>query len=183
MFTKNKIMFLGLAIAATCLAVSMSAAAKSSDSLSQAKADMIVQNCTQIQATLSSIHSSDALLRVNRGQTYELISSRLMSPMNTRIAANKLDGASLIQITSDYSNDLSDFRNAYIDYERQMSKTIRTNCHKSADKFYENLVKTRELRQEVHSYVADINQGIRDYKKAFDSFRQSVVSKDSEQQL
>lgn len=177
MAIKNKILFVSLSAVAACFAVTMSASAKDSPSLTEAQADMIVQNCTQIQATLSSIHSSDALLRVNRGQTYELIASRLMSPMNTRIAANKLDGASLIQLTSDYSDDLSDFRNTYIDYERQMSKTIRTNCHKTADNFYQNLVKTRQLRQEVHQYVVDINQGIRDYEKAFDSFRQALLAK------
>lgn len=180
MSIKNKILFSVLGAMAAGLAVSMSAAAKESSNLSQAQADQIVQNCTQIQSTLSSIHSSDALLRVNRGQTYELIASRLMSPMNTRIAANKLDGASLIQITSDYSDDLADFRDAYIDYERQMAKTIRTNCHKSADSFYDNLVETRKLRQEVHSYIVDINQGIREYKKAFSTFRQSVISQDTD---
>ncbi|MDN5835453.1 MAG: hypothetical protein L0H36_02340 [bacterium] len=179
MTIKDKILFIFFGAVVACLAVSISASAKDSSNLSQSQADMIVQNCTQIQATLSSIHSSDALLRVNRGQTYELIASRLMSPMNTRIAANNLDGASLIQLTSDYSDDLSDFRDTYISYERQMAKTIRTNCHKSADSFYQNLVKTRQLRQEVHEYVVDINKGIRDYEKAFDSFRKMLTLKGS----
>jgi hypothetical protein len=53
--------------------------------LSSTQTKQISDSCLLTKNTLNQLHASDALLRVNRGQIYELMYTKLMSRFNTRI--------------------------------------------------------------------------------------------------
>ena len=75
--------------------------------------DAIKANCQDIRGNLSRLHYSDAILRVNTGQAYNDISSRLMARMNGRLAVNKIDAADLVYLTSRFVKGLSLFYYRY----------------------------------------------------------------------
>lgn len=135
--------------------------------------DQLVQirnRCSEIQSTLSQVHANDALLRVNRGQLYELISTKLMARLNSRIALNRLDSSGLVAVANSYEVHLKDFRSNYQTYEELLSDTIRTNCTDQPVSFYDKLQETRKKRAEVYKNTQDIAQDIKAYRAAFDLF-------------
>lgn len=160
------------------LAVTLSAAgiiqatvfADDSDTITDAQLVQIRTRCSQIQTTLGHVHANDALLRVNRGQLYERISTKLMAPLNSRIVLNKLDSSSLVAITTKYETDLKKFRENYQAYEELLSETMRTNCVNQPTRFYDNLQQTRAKRGEVYNSTQALTADIAEYKQAFDEF-------------
>src|SRR5687768_4010153 len=96
--------------------------------MTEAHIARIRANCVEAQSTLTQLHATDALLRVNRGQLYESISTKLMAPFNSRVALNQLDGAKLVSITAMYEQQLAEFRINYQQYEEAMSSLLKLNC-------------------------------------------------------
>jgi len=133
--------------------------------------------CSEVQAMLSRVHANDALLRVNRGQLYERLSTKLTVPLNSRIVLNRLDGSSLLSVTSRYEQHLNDFRAYYQTYEEQLSATMRINCTKQPAKFYESLQVAREKRQVVHDSAQQLAKDIGEYKQAFTEFARAYREK------
>lgn len=146
------------------------AGAETGATMSDQQLTQIRNRCSEVQATLSRVHSNDALLRVNRGQVYERLSTKLMVPLNSRVALNRLDGSSLLTVTSNYEQHLSDFRLRYQSYEEQLSSTMKIDCKKQPAKFYDSLKLARERRQFVADSVNSLAKDITDYKKAFVEF-------------
>lgn len=143
------------------------------DTPSDSQLVQIRTRCSEIQATLSRVHANDALVRVNRGQLYERLSTKLAVPLNTRIAVNRLDGSSLLSVTSSYDVHLNEFRSLYQSYEEQLSDTMRINCVNQPAKFYESLQSAREKRQAVRESTGRLSADIADYKRAFTEFSSS----------
>ena len=54
--------------------------ADSGTPMTEAQIARIKANCVEAQTSLNQLHGTDGLLRVNQGQLYELISTRLMTP-------------------------------------------------------------------------------------------------------
>lgn len=149
---------------------SIARAESASNRLSDAQLVSIRTNCSQIKTQLDRVHSTDALLRVNRGQLYEHMGTRLMTPLNTRIAANRLDGSSLIAVTSQYESHLEEFRTSYRDYERKLSETLRVDCQKQPANFYDLLSEARTLRTKVFDATERLREDVASYAKGFDAF-------------
>jgi hypothetical protein len=126
--------------------------------------------CSEVQAALSRVHANDALLRVNRGQLYERLSTKLTVPLNSRIALNRLDGSTLLTTTSSYEQHLNDFRAHYQAYEENLSATMRIDCKKQPAKFYDSLQTAREKRQIVQESTHQLAKDIDEYKQAFTEF-------------
>lgn len=147
--------------------------------MTEAHIERIRTNCGQAQATLNQLHASDALLRVNRGRLYESISTKLMTPFNSRVALNKLDSLNLPGITSRYDRELMAFRQNYQHYEESMSKTLKLDCTKQPVAFYDSVAETREKRMRTHESVVKLNKTIQDYKAEFEVFAQKF-QEDSE---
>lgn len=142
--------------------------------MTEAHITRIRANCIEVQSTLTQLHASDALLRVNRGRLYESISTKLMAPLNSRITLNKLDGSALVTITATYENQLSDFRVKYQQYEESMSEILKLNCQKQPVAFYDGVGETREKRRLVHDSAALLQKTIQAYKEAFEVFAKKV---------
>lgn len=131
----------------------------------------IKDNCRAADGTLTQLHASDALLRVNRGQLYDLISTKLMARMNSRLAMNRLDASRLISVTANFDRTLNDFRSHYRSYEERLSATLRIDCRQKPVEFYESVRQSRELREKVNQAVRNLGQYIVEYDHEFETFR------------
>lgn len=129
----------------------------------------VAHSCQSIRNSLTQIHLRDGLFRVNRAQSYEFISTRLMAPLNSRLLINKVDASSLVRTTAQYDTLLNQFRANYVAYDDQLAATIAIDCKNKPAEFYEALVKTRQLREEVHQNTLQLNQYVTSYRKTVDT--------------
>ncbi|MEO6109612.1 MAG: hypothetical protein ABIP50_01195 [Candidatus Saccharimonadales bacterium] len=139
-------------------------------SLTDDQLHKISVNCVSIKNTLNQLHATDALLRVNRGQIYEAMSTKLMDRFNTRLASNGLDATGTVAVTVSYRSALDTFRTDYQSYERQMTTAIRTDCSKKPGDFYAAVEDARTKRNKVHADVLKLHQYIDDYRSAVNDF-------------
>lgn len=130
----------------------------------------IKANCLEAKSTMNRLHASDALLRVNRGQLFESISTKLMAPFNSRVAINQLDSGKLVSITSVYGKELDGFRTDYQQYEEAMSHVLQLDCTKQPVAFYDGVTDARKKRDAVHTRAEALQKATRDYKEAFEAF-------------
>ena len=130
----------------------------------------IKSNCLSIKNSLNQLHASDALLRVNRGQTYESVASRLMDNFNNRLSVNSLDNKAMTTVTSNYRSALNKFRTDYIAYEQKLSAAIRTDCVAQPNTFHSTILEARELRETVHDDVLRLHRYIDDYRSSVGDF-------------
>ena len=127
-------------------------------------------NCTSIMGSLNQLHASDALLRVNRGQIYETLGTKLMNNFNSRLSNNSLDNKGLVVVTNSYQTALAKFRTDYQTYEQQLSAAIRIDCTKSPSEFHASIELAREKRAIVRTSIVRLNQYIDDYRSAINDF-------------
>lgn len=127
-------------------------------------------SCFSAKNTLNQLHASDALLRVNRGQIYESMSTKLMTRFNSRADSNHLDVKDLTAVAQDYSTALTTFREDYISYEVKLSSALNVDCLKEPVSFYDAVTAARTMRAQVHAEVIKLHQYIDDYKTAFNAF-------------
>jgi hypothetical protein len=127
-------------------------------------------DCLAVKFKLSKIHEDDGLSRVNIGQSYDLVSSKLMARLNSRIVQSRLDGAELIKKASEYETALNDFKNDYQTYEVQMNNLIKADCSTQPQSFYGNLQTVRDLRAKVENDTKQLNRLIKEYRAAFEVF-------------
>lgn len=138
--------------------------------LSETHKQRIVANCTSAKASLQQLHRSDASLRLNRGQLYEFISTKLMARLNSRIALNRLDGTELVAAAVRYERALNDFRERYRLYEEQLSAVLRINCSKQPEVFYYQVQEVREKRRSVGDVTDELEKYIVEYYEVFERF-------------
>jgi hypothetical protein len=136
---------------------------------------LIRTNCVETQSTLERVHASDALARVNLGQRYETISTKLMAPMNSRIALNRLDGLDLAKTTVDFNTQLDDFRSLYQQYEQTLLRTIQLKCRDQPVAFYDTLSLARNHREAVHESVKKLNGLIIQYGTQYEAFKSELI--------
>lgn len=143
--------------------------------MTEAHIERIKANCVEAQTQLSRIHTNDALLRVNRGQLYERLLTKLMSPFNSRVALNNMNGSSLVETAATYEQDLMVFRTDYQQYDEAMSATLKINCMNQPVAFYDSVADVRTKRDKVHADTLRLQQDIQDYKNKFESFVSSFT--------
>jgi hypothetical protein len=136
----------------------------------------IQQNCGDALRTIQQIHVNDGPLRVNRGQLYDSISTKIMAGFNGRLTSNKFDATPFVKLTSQYDKALSAFRTNYKQYDDQMSAVLAINCNKQPVAFYDAVTKARQLREMVHTNIVELNQVLRDYDKSFEVFHTQFKS-------
>lgn len=140
------------------------------ESLSDTQKQQIVTNCVSIKNSLNQLHASDALLRVNRGQVYESMASKLMDRFNGRLSSNGLDAKAMTTVTSNYRSALTTFRTNYMSYEQKLSETLRIDCTQNPEAFHEAILETRFLRNTVHEDVLRLHRFIDDYRASVGDF-------------
>lgn len=131
---------------------------------------LIRNNCISTKSTLNQLHSSDALLRVNIGQSYESMSAKLMENFNIRVASNSMNNTSLNTAAINYGLLLDAFRVDYITYEKQLSLAMGINCDVQPVAFYDAVTLARERRNQMHNDILGLNQSLEQYKLTIDQF-------------
>jgi len=147
-----------------------SASADDQAPMTEAHIARIRSNCIDAQATLNRLHTSDALQRVNQGQLYESISTKLMAPFNSRVALARLDGVTLVSLATTYDQQLAAFRTNYQQYEEGISSLLNMNCTNQPVAFYDAVADVRTKRQIVHDNVVSLQKTVQDYQNAFEDF-------------
>lgn len=170
-----KSLITGAALIATIVALIAVPAFAQNTPMTEAHIERIRANCIEAQSSLTQLHRNDAGLRVNRGQLYEAISTKLMTPLNTRIVSSKLDGATLVLATTLYEQRLNEFRSNYTQYEESMAKTLRINCINQPVAFYDSVAESRTKRQLVYASDQAIQGSIQQYGDAFGVFKQKIL--------
>jgi hypothetical protein len=165
-----RLIIFGLLATVLTSAVYLSTVSADNATTTDAQIARIRANCSTVKNTLNQLHANDALLRVNRGQLYESMATKLMSRFNSRATSNNLDVSGLVTITNNYSTALDTFRADYQTYEEQLSSALGIDCNKEPIAFYDAVASARTKRTQVHSDVTTLNQYIDDYSAAFDSF-------------
>lgn len=140
------------------------------DDLTPEQITRVKANCVSIKNSINQLHASDALLRVNRGQVYESMASRLMDTFNARLESNRLDNKATVAVSNNYRTALTKFRTDYIAYEQKLSEAIRIDCTTQPNTFYTALQEARELRQDVHEGVQKLHRSIDDYRTSVGDF-------------
>lgn len=133
--------------------------------------ELIRNNCTLTKTTLNQLHSSDALLRVNSGQIYESIATKLMKRFNDRLDNNHYGNANFVSVTDSYESTLDKFRSDYIAYEEQLYRAINTDCQKQPVTFYDTISLARSKRAMVYGDVVSLNQYIDQYRTTVEQFK------------
>jgi len=160
----------GLVVAAGLSCLSLLYVSAQDNALSDTQVSKIKSNCISTKNTLNQLHTSDALLRVNRGQIYELIQTKLMDKFNERLASNKLGGENFKTITTNYGTALDGFRQDYKLYEEQLSSAIAIDCDVHPIAFYDAIKSARTQREAVYADIKYLNQFIDQYQSVLSQF-------------
>jgi hypothetical protein len=167
-----KLLYAGLVtiVLAVCIAVG-TAQAQEPSSLSDDHVSHIKNNCQPTSATLTQIRTNDGLVFVNRNQAYFSISDKLIARLNSRLALERYDTASLARIGEDYNAALADFRVTFKRYSDTMTDLVRMDCHRNPVGFYDKVAQAREQRAEVRVVVAKLHDEIEKYREAVNVFK------------
>ena len=139
----------------------------------------IRDNCLSTKNTLNQLHASDALLRVNMGQIYESVGTKLMDGFNNRISNNNYNDVDLVSATKNYRTMLDAFRTDYKTYEEQLTKTLDIDCQKEPAVFYDEILLARIKRNQVSLDIKNLNQDIEQYQVVVTQFEKDFQAKNS----
>ena len=132
--------------------------------LTNDQVERIRNNCADTQISLTAVHNTDAAARVNLGEQFNAVSNRLMAPMNSRIALNKLNGVALATTTVAFNEELKNLSLVYIDYEKALSGVIAMKCYDQPIEFYDNLTLAMQKRAAVRSSVSKLTKLMEQYR-------------------
>ena len=147
------------------LVLGQTASAQSAD-LTEEKQAIVVQTCVSAQTVLQKIQHNDAATRVNRGQSYETLVSRRMTPLNTRATSNEYNNSAplLIGTTNKFQQGLDKFKKDYEKYDNSVSSALKTKCKDKPAVFYGYLEDARSQRQDVANDVANLSTLTGEYR-------------------
>ncbi len=148
--------------------------------LTQAQITEIEQRCTESLIDLRQLHTSDRIARVNLVHELQDIGTRLMAPLNSRIALAGLDGVSLAQTTVDYNQALNRFTDAYGLYDESVEATLEIDCSSNPVTYYSNVQNARRLRADTQTEFTELQALIRQYDKQFNTFRDGALEESDE---
>lgn len=173
---RNLVLFtlLTAACSAALIPYAQAQADDSEPPLTSNELQLIQDNCVALKHTLQQLNYSDTALRVNQGQYYEEISTKLMAPMNSRIALNQYDGGTLVSIAADYTSTINTFRSRYTTYANALNTARRDDCSNQPQQFYDDIVTARKARLSLHDTVVELNGKIAKYAKQFASFTHTL---------
>lgn len=150
---------------------------RAQESLPEEQLKLIRQNCVRAQSSLHQLRVTDAGIRNSRGSLYEVISTKLMAPLNGRIAYNRLGGLKLTATAMEYDKRFTSFQNSYRAYVDAISQIIDMNCQDQPVAFYNGVASARDKRHKLHDDVVALNALLQTYKNDFEDFAKENSSK------
>lgn len=136
--------------------------------------DAVKAQCQSLKVTLRQLHTNDALLRVNVGQTYNTISAQYMARLNSRLVLKKLRSTEVVAITDKFEAQRRVFAERYNEYDSAISKLMAIDCKTQPTDFYAQLVAARDARHKLSSAVGDLNDSLTDYRVEVERLRDSL---------
>lgn len=176
MIKNIKLVSLGILASAFCAVALIGTIHAQSAPMTDAQIARIRLNCVSAKNTIAQLHASDALLRVNRGQIYESMTTKLMARFNDRASSNHYDISGLTLAIQNYNAMLTSFRTDYQVYEEQLSSVLNIDCTKEPVAFYDAVSLARTQRSQVHIDITRLNQYIDDYDTVLNVFINSEVT-------
>lgn len=163
----------GFATAAiTVLGMGAVAVAQSSD-VTQEKFDTIQQRCTSSQLAVQQIEKRDAVSRINRGRAYDQM-LRQVSAFNSRLAYNKISAPDLIGLTNQMQTAVNKFRDAFDQYDTDLSHSLQVDCKTKPAEYYNLIIKAREDRKIVNDQIKTISDLMNQYRDAVIKFKDTL---------
>lgn len=172
----RKLLSVCLVLTVVFSGVSLLSVAAEDTTITDQQVNRIRGNCTSAKNTLSQLHASDALLRVNMGQIYELMSTKLMDKFNSRVSSNDFDNSNLTSVFRSYNSALDTFRSDYQTYEEHLSSAISIDCLQQPVSFYDTVASARAERNRVHGDIIKLNQYIDQYQSAVSQFEKDYLN-------
>lgn len=158
----KRLVFASLAIVASSF---LGASFAGAQELSDERKNAVSQTCVSAQSNLQRIGSSDTTTRINRGRDYDQV-LKLFYLMNTRVASNDITEPKLSEITKNFENELTLFRENYNSYNEQLKGTVDFGCVAEPQSFYDSLDTTRSRRANLNSNVVKLDSLIENYQTA-----------------
>lgn len=172
---KQKRVFAIFALVA--LAVSSHAAfAVEQPALTDDQIEHIRNTCGDTQTAISSIRAADKVAYVNINQQLDTLSNRLMAPMNSRVALNKLDGVAMIKTTVDFTTETKKFQTLYRDYVDSVDAAATMGCYNQPVEFYDNLTSLLQKRTAVRASYDRLNGLIQQYRSEVQTLEKQALS-------
>lgn len=172
----SKILLLLTALVGTgFLIITTTSSAQAARVLTDDEIQQIRDSCVNAQKVLSNLYNSDAVLRVNLGQRYENISNELMSPLNERLANNKIDASPLTNVTKQYEDAVAAYKTTYHEYYDSLESTKSMDCQAQPIEFYMRIEILRDYRETLAGQVAAINRQAINYQTEFRKIRDGQV--------
>lgn len=175
MIKLSKLIIVGVVTAVVSGALLMTSSYAQTPPMSDAQLARVRANCVSAKNTLAQLRASDALLRVNRGQLYLSLSSKLMHRFNDRVSSNNYDISGLQSVTQNYDAMTTSFIADYKNYSEQLSSAIGIDCTKNPSDFYNAVALARTQRSQVHFDITKLNQYVGDYRTVFNVFVNSEI--------
>ena len=172
----KKLLSVCLMLAVVFSGVSLLNVSAQNTAMTNQQINRILGNCTSAKNTLNQLHASDALLRVNMGQIYESISTKLMGRFNDRVSNNNFENGSLIFVFNNYNSTLDTFRLDYKTYEEHLSSAISIDCQKKPVSFYDAISMARFERDRVHDDIVKLNKYIDQYRSAVNQLERDYLN-------
>lgn len=141
---------------------------------------VVEMDCMAVRVKLSKIHENDSLMRVNTGQAYGMITSRLMSRLHAKIVEQRLDGGELVKKTAEFESQLGEFRSHYQEYEAALSELLKKDCGSQQQLFYAMLREVRAKRDVVYEDTKQLEKCIHEYKELFLEFKEQYLAEETE---
>lgn len=141
--------------------------------LTDAQIEQIRRNCQASQSYLQKIQRNDAAARINRGRAYESI-GKLVASFNSRVALNKINGSTLLSVSSELSKRVAAFQTDYLEYEDALSSTLDIKCREQPVTFYDTLTRARDLRARLSKDIVDINALLDNYQTGLTDLRATL---------
>ena len=128
------------------------------------------QNCSSVRVAVKNIHTNDALTRVNVGQRYNSISTKLMARLNGRLAINKLDSSKLVNITNNFESARLKFNGN----DTAMTELQRASCLDNVADYYKKLIAARDARNRLSEDVKTMNDLLIRYREEVQAVKVSI---------
>ncbi len=143
--------------------------------LSDVQIEYIRNNCADTQIALRRIHATDGLAFVSLTEQYNVLSTRLMAPMNSRAAINNLNSVKLAKITADFNEQVKSFRSLYTTYEQTVTTAMNMACYNQPVEFYDDISSILDMRTKVRTTTDAINNLTTQYQAEVASLEQKVL--------
>ena len=121
------------------------------------EAALVAQNCVVSQGSMQRLGNSDLATRVTRGRVYDYLLTKLIAPLNSRVALNRFDAGELTTTTTNIEQKFLGFKQDYTKYETALSSLVAFNCTAHPQEFYTQLEGARGLRAQVATDLADLD--------------------------